>query len=230
MDATELREFAHATELKLALTPDWNQTVGVRSITGYTTLLPADISQDFAQTTEENRSEGAGTTRFEINRLPEIMPDSTELRRWAVKYYLVDSWYKPYGEQEFGTLLTEKGDWKVYELPEVLPRVRFVDGTAPVVTEYQETPNSFSFVVESTAPQTLVIADRWDKNWQAWVNGEQVALENREGQRGVQVPAGTSRVQLKYTVYSLWVGALISLFSGCVLVMTMLFKTASASE
>ena len=212
VDATELAEMHRAEEMKQGGTPNWNQVQNVPSITGYTTLLPQDLAQEFATTSDRTgQPQGLG-----INRLDFIPPTHQSLSRWAVRYYLVDSWFsvEPEEVQQF-KLLAEQGDWQLFELPNTLSRFRWSDGQAAAVSNLQETPNSIQFeltVAQESGAQSLIIADRYDRNWVATVNGAHAALGNADGQLELQLPPGTASVLLSYQpvrfIQGLWVSLL----------------------
>jgi uncharacterized membrane protein YfhO len=49
-------------------------------------------------------------------------------------------------------------------------------------------------------PGLLVLADRWDKGWEAWLDGNRVPiLRTNHAIRGVVVPAGNGTLEFRYS-------------------------------
>jgi hypothetical protein len=72
--------------------------------------------------------------------------------------------------------------------------------------------NSIELHVRSSAPALLVVAEAWYPGWRATVNGVSAeVLPANAWMRAVRVPAGESRVELRYVEPSLARGAAISL-------------------
>ena len=83
VDDKELQEFRHAQNLRDGMTPNWNMVFGVPVVNGYATLLPNDYAKLW-QVSENPR----------INLIDYVDPSSKLLDEWAVKYYLVDTWFE----------------------------------------------------------------------------------------------------------------------------------------
>lgn len=186
VDASELQTFDHLRRMRDGLTPDWHQVAEVPSITGYTTLLPQDVSQRWNQ------------TEVAINDLEEIEITNPLLLDWAVKYYLVDTWFPLYEGRPDLPLVANSGSWELYELP-AKPRIRFGNDSPVAVQHLSETPNSvhFSFENSQRYPE-LIMADRYDPNWHATVNGQPVEVQNQVGMRQVPIQPGLNQVELRY--------------------------------
>lgn len=210
VDEEELREFAHAQRMRDGLTPDWNEVVGVPIIHGYTTLLPADMHTVFSKSADIDPS---------INDLPEIKTSNPELQRWATKYYIVDKWFPTYGEVFPEKVTAEDDRWAVYEIPGVLSRFRF-DNEQPVeLLSHVENPNRIALTfVNDINRSSLIVADRYDKDWQAVVNGQGVAMENFGGLRKIPIQPGQNEVVMTYVPRAFYWGLSISLVTlGCLL-------------
>lgn len=196
----ELESFSVLFQMKQLLTPGWNMTQNVPIINGYTTLLPKSIFYDFS-----NSQDDPG-----INRLPEILTSDQNLHKWSVGYYLVDTWYPTYNE-EFPSEVVESGDgWKLYELPGALPRIRYADGSAAQITAFSEDPNQLQMTIESEVEQRLIVADRYDPDWRATVNGREVPVENHDGMRTITLQPSTNQVRMWYAPRLFYLGLAIS--------------------
>lgn len=205
VDAHELQEFDHLKRMRDGLTPDWNQPAGVSSLTGYTTLLPQDVSQRW-------NTEGSS-----INRLEEIDVKNPLLSEWSVRYYLVDTWFPIYEGLPDYPVVAEDGYWKLYELPHQ-PRFRAENGEALEVRRYSETPNQISFEFNIDSTGRIVIADRFDSNWNATINGQAVEIENYHGMRSILVEEGRSFLRMKYFPVWFFIGLGVSAVSSFVMV------------
>ncbi len=211
IDKNELRDFNSLKRMKGGGTPNWNIQLGIPIITGYATLVPKDIDEEF------NSTEIPG-----LNDLPEISPVDPKLAQWAVKYYLVDTAFDVSRDPIAGAQqqpLRESGPWKLYELP-ALPRFRYLDGGAVTVGDLKENPNEISFrAINDTAQTEMIIADRWDKNWRAEVNGESVTVENLNGMRKISLPSGYNEVRMWFYPERFYLGVKISLLTAALLVL-----------
>jgi hypothetical protein len=69
-------------------------------------------------------------------------------------------------------------------------------GTAEIVDEI---PTRISLSVRMETPGLVVLADLWDKGWQAYLNGQRVPiLRTNHAIRGVVVPAGSGTLEFRY--------------------------------
>jgi hypothetical protein len=87
-------------------------------------------------------------------------------------------------------------------------------GSAEVVDEI---PTRIKVVAKMDTPGLMVLADRWDKGWRAYLNGERVPiLETNHAISGVVLPAGPSTVEFRYEPQSFtWGLRLAGLGSLC---------------
>jgi hypothetical protein len=107
----------------------------------------------------------------------------------------------------------------IYELSDPLP-LRSVAGSARSgggqgrVLEVSESSDRVDLVVEADGPATLLMRETWMKGWSARVNGAPAPVSRAEGRyRSVEIPAGRSRVELRYDPPGLRAGLVISLLS-----------------
>ena len=112
----------------------------------------------------------------------------------------------------------------VYELSDPL-LLRFVSGSARSsgaqgrLLEVTESSDRVDLMVEADGPATLVMRETWVKGWSARVNGAPAAISRADGRyRSVEIPAGRSRVELRYHPPGLRAGLVISLLSAGALV------------
>ncbi len=209
VDAQERMDFSVAVKMKELLTPGWNTSLNIPTINGYTTLLPASLLKDF----------GTASGDPGINRLPEIPSTHEQLKKWAVGYYLVDTWYPDYDEQFPNSIVTGGEGWKLYQLPNTLSRIRYQNGESANITAFEENPNELQMVIDSDREQDLLVADRFDSDWRATVNGRVVKVSNSEGMRLIPLEKGTNEVRMWYspTLFYSGIGISSSTLLGLVL-------------
>ncbi len=209
VDDKELTDFAVLQRLANGLTPDWNMVAGVRAINGYTTLLPQAVNQTWVK----------DPALVSINNLPEIKLTQPELKTWSVKYYLVDQAFEIKEDLSGLKKVGEKDSWVVYELPETLARFRWADTNQPAdICEKcdsvgpVETPNRIDFWVGNVTaqPRPLLMADRFDPNWRAIVDGQSVAIQNVADQRQIMIPPGGNQVRFEFIPMRLYQGVWVS--------------------
>ena len=101
-------------------------------------------------------------------------------------------------------------------------RTAFVEGTAPPtgvppasaeesvrVVRYE--PDAITIAAEAAAPGLLVVSEAYSGGWRASIDGEPASvLPTNHALRGVPLPAGTHRVDLRYDPPSLRLGLLVS--------------------
>lgn len=215
VDQQELKEFNHLIRMRDGLTPNWNITQQVPLIHGYTTLLPLAMHQIFA-------GEGQDAS---INDLPQIDVADPALQTWAVRYYLVDTWFPSYDEVMPAELIDEQGVWRLYEISNVQSRFRDEHGNDLQIKNLHENPNQLEFEIENNAESAqIVIADRYDHNWRAKVNGREVPITNYLQQRQFPIDAGFNRIVMWYSPKLFHYGIIISsLTLG--MVVTVMFVT-----
>ena len=213
IDEQELRSYGHLRRMRDGATPDWNVVFEIPIINGYTTLLPLSMHQEFVASEKADAS---------INDLPVILTTDPALQKWSNRYYVVDRWFPTYGEVFPEKILASNDQWIVYELPNVLSRFRF-DTDEPLQMEtFAQNPNTITFgAVRSATQSAVIIADRFDKNWQVSVNGAPVSLENWQGMRRFSVPEGKFEVMMQYQPKSFYDGIAIS--TGTLMAIGLLF-------
>jgi len=195
IDTQELQEFNHLQRMVDGATPNMHMAHGLNSLNAYTTLLPIDVNARW------NTTEVVG-----INNVPEISATSSALADWAVKYYLVDTFYPTTEDFSMHTLVLQDELWKLYERRDALPRIRYEDGTA-LEGEIYETPNTITLKPTNAAGHTaVIIADRYDVDWKAISDGTTVEIENYTGMRKVTLKPDTQMLVLEYTPRKLYQG------------------------
>lgn len=200
IDSNELQNQHNLKALRDGLTPDWNMVVSQPMIHGYTALLPIDFANTWQHSAEPR-----------INFIDELQTSNTALKDWSTKYYVVDTWYPSYGEVFPSNVVMTSERWTVFELPDTLPRFRYQNNEAVQFWQYSENPNEISFTAESNdGQQQIVVADRYDPNWQVMVNGQDVTLENYQGMRRFAIPEGQISVQMWYEPTAFYRGLMLS--------------------
>jgi hypothetical protein len=210
IDKQELTEFNHLKRMSQGMTPDWNMVAGVNILNGYTTLMPQKMNQLWNESADSNPA---------INNLPEIKINNPLLSQWSVKYYLVDNWFDVKEDLSEFQKIAEKDYWTLYQLP-ALNRFRFVGETLENQDEldfqlelenYSETPNKIEFNFNNPANhQYLIIADRYDPNWTAVVNGRSVEVQEFNHMRRIPIKPGFNQVKLTYRPKYFYYGIAIS--------------------
>lgn len=201
IDQQELQNYQQLQRLRNGVTPNWNLSVNIATIHGYTTLLPKDFSLLWSKT---------GQT--DINFINYIETDNPLLQDWAVKYYLVDKAFEIKEAIPFAELARE-GGFVLYELPEAKARFRFANDEAINLINFQENPNHISFDFNNLDQKYLIVADRYDRNWQAWINGEKVAIENFNGMRKLTISIGENSLVMQFIPKTFYWGLGISLLT-----------------
>jgi hypothetical protein len=85
-----------------------------------------------------------------------------------------------------------------------LPTIMAVEGT-------QESPEAWDFDVSPKHPAILVVTDTWYPGWRAWVDGvESPVFRVNALFRGVSVPLGSQRVEMRFDPWTFRVGGGIS--------------------
>ncbi|OGJ37589.1 MAG: hypothetical protein A2383_01050 [Candidatus Pacebacteria bacterium RIFOXYB1_FULL_39_46] len=208
VDERELQEFNHVQALRDGQTPNWNIVYGLPTISGYTTLLPHDYAAIWNKDGEPS-----------INFITMVDPADSLLDDWAVKYYLVDTWFKIDEDLSQFPLVAKFDRWEILERKYAKKRIRFGDDSAAELIEFQENPNSMSFSLENSDHQsTLIIADRFDPDWQAKINGSPVKIENHQGMRRISLTSGVNQIELRYWPKWFYLGLGITLMSGLIMI------------
>lgn len=209
VDEKELNQYQVLKNLKNGYTPDWNGVYGVSVPNGYTTLLP----QDYADLWQGEHA----PTETRINSLHFISLQNPLLKTWSTRYYLVDTWFEVQEDLSNLRLVTQKDHWQLYELPDTLSRFRYEDDSSIDISDsekFSENPNQIFLQLKNEKPHSnLIIADRYDENWQAWINGNKVAVENQDGMRKIPLQEGQNSIELRYVPKMFYLGLLISSLS-----------------
>ncbi len=191
IDRAELENFKVLKQLKQGLTPNWNLVYGYNLIHGYTTLLPADFASQWQKSIDPR-------INF-IDYIDLTDPQDKELlKKWAVKYYLVDNWFEIQESLADLKLVAQEKNWALYELG-ALSRFRDETGRAINLKNFQETPNQVKFEFNNPHQvKYLIMADRYDPGWRAFVNDQPVKIENYQGMRKIKIEPGFNRVHFNY--------------------------------
>jgi hypothetical protein len=108
------------------------------------------------------------------------------------------------------------GDWRPTASP--LPQVR-LSPAAGQVSVITRRPGHFAASVETDKAATLIVAESYFPGWQANCNAAPIAVHpTDDGFMRLQVPAGTSRVELKFAPASLRWGRTLSLYGLSLLI------------
>lgn len=208
IDQKELESLSVLQKMAVGITPDWNMVAGVHSLNGYTTLLPKDTDEIW------NTAENYPDKKVAINSLPEIKLNNPLLQTWSTKYYLVDTWFEVKEDLSNLKIIATQDNWQLYELPGALSRFRYEDDTAIDIsdsTNFSENPNSIFLQLDNSDNHShLIVADRYDKNWKAWVNGNEITIENMSGMRKIPLKNGQNKIELKYVPHLFYWGLIIS--------------------
>lgn len=186
-------------------------------------LAAQEVGTESNNGSPKNSADQAGAR---INFIDQVELSNPLLAEWSVRYYLVDSWYEVREDLSGLKLLAEEGDWKLYELAGAKPRFRLVNGSnssnvanaaddvnaandanaghdiwvEPTIFKLTETPNKIEIVFDNPGGYSqLVVADRYDKHWRAWVNGREVEIKNCGGMRCIEgLGQGENKVAVEY--------------------------------
>lgn len=107
-------------------------------------------------------------------------------------------------------------------------RTTVVEGNGPVlngsgairpVARTRHRPEHLSFDVGANSPSVLVVTDSWHEGWRAWVDDEETSVFRVNAMfRGVAIPAGAKRVDMRFVPTSFQAGSAIS-FSALALLL-----------
>ena len=110
-------------------------------------------------------------------------------------------------------------DGQEFRTPNPLPRIRLDDGAAGQVEVIEDAPQRLVIDVATEGPAKLIVADRWDPDWECLVNGQYTGVAREYGfVRAVQLEAGRHRVEFRYTPQFFYLGAMISSI-GCIIIL-----------
>lgn len=202
VDVAELKQGKRLRNLIRSYTPDWNMPFNLPIINGYTTLLP----RDFAALWQISDRPG-------INFIDHIELSEPLLREWSVGTLIVDNQFDEGNQFAHLQLIEESKDLSIYNLP-ALPRIRYVSGEPVKASDYQETPNQINFnFINHQGFREIVVADRFDKNWQAKVNGSKTEIQNYQGMRLITIHPGRNSLEMAYVPREVYSGLKISVLS-----------------
>lgn len=198
-----------------------------------------DPSQQFGYNTAMKR--GPFPSLYSIQDAPDKTKiDWAALDLLGVKYIITPSSFLNYRKAflEHGLRLAfETPGSFVYENPTVMARAFFVPRVEPAQEEaltlrddYRSSATPLEIVRYRNAevvlagnaaePGLVVFTDNWHPNWSATVNGKPAQVLRVNGLfRGIQVPAGDFRVELKYRPKTLTLALSLSLASLALLVL-----------
>ncbi|MEX0895840.1 MAG: hypothetical protein WDZ94_02780 [Patescibacteria group bacterium] len=214
IDEVELQEHNVLKQLQQGYTPNWNMVYGVHLVHGYTTLLPRDYSLIWKNSDE-----------VRINFIDYIDVENSLLSDWAVKYYLVDEWFEVREDLSQFPVVDNTEVYATLELNDVASRFRFQSDDELILKQMREDPNKVVLeFAETISDQTLLLADRYDESVRARDEyGKQLVVQNFEGMRAIELPAGSKYVEVYY--YPAWffrsafisVAGIIFCFVYCIL-------------
>jgi len=210
---TELITYDNLKHLRDGYTPDWNLAWQVPLLHGYTTLLPQDFDKIWNQGCDPR-----------INFIAEVSPDDSQLKQWAVKYYLVDSSYEIKESLTDLPLVSQDRNWQIREIPGAMARFRYGNDAPIYITQVTENPNQIKLEFDNQAGQVkMILADRFDQDWQATVNGQPVQIENYQGMRQIDISPGQNQVVFTFNPRLFKLGWLITaLVAGGFLALSLL--------
>ena len=80
----------------------------------------------------------------------------------------------------------------------------------------EETPQCVTISTDMKTPGLIVLSDRWDASWKAYLDGKQIPiLCTNHAVRGVMAPAGRQELQFRYEPATLFWGTVISCARTC---------------
>jgi hypothetical protein len=99
------------------------------------------------------------------------------------------------------------------------PAAREAAAAVRRIIEVKESSDRIDFTVETDRPAAVVMRETWAEGWTASVNGLAAAVSRADGRyRAVEVPAGRSRVVLRYRPPGLRAGLALAALSIAILV------------
>lgn len=201
VDQHELQSYTRLKKLRNSLGPDWNMVYGVPVVHGYATLLPKDYAGIWSHSTDPR-----------INFIDSIDLANPLLSFWSVKYYVNDLQFDSASLSGNLSLLSKQDNVEIYDMP-ALPKIRFENGTDQSIVNLYEDPNTVRFQASTASATTIVIANRYDANWKASINGVPALVEDYFGAQKITVGPGISQVKLHYIPQAFYVGLSVSVLS-----------------
>jgi len=212
IDTNELRTTKVLKQIQKGMTPDWNLVYHMSTVNGYTTLLPVDYSKIWQASSDPR-----------INFVDMIALDDPKLAQWSVKYYLVDNWFEVQEDLSKFNEIAKNDNWTLYEL-EALSRFRHEDDTEVNLIHLFENPNMIEMEFKNIDKDYLIIADRYDDDWQVYINDKKGEIENYQGMRRVKIESGVNKIKMVYRPKIVYIGALITGLSFIIYMMILKFK------
>jgi hypothetical protein len=230
VDQAELKSYQHACQLRTGLTPDWNMPLGINMVHGYTTLLPKNYAQLWQDSGDSQEARINFIDFIELDK----ERDQRLLRDWAVKYYLVDNWFEINESLDKYQKIAGEDRWTLYQLP-ALARFRYPDQTAVNFGAQNqfvsETPNKIELSINNARNYShLIIADRYDQNWQAHINGVRKQVKNWQQMRLIPLEPGKNHIVLSYRPTYFYLGLALSGLTALALVVGGLITQAQSSK
>ncbi len=144
----------------------------------------------------------------------------------VVHYYeMAQQWYERRGDaQILDRIMEEPVD---YRRVAVVDRIPAPPGEAAegTVRRLPSRPDSMLFEAQSKQAALLVVSESYYPGWRAWVNGHEVRIARANYLvMGIPVPAGTSRVELRYVTPGFRMGRLLSAVSLALMAGVFLFS------
>ena len=213
VDKNELKSCEKLIHLRNGYTPNWNMVLSkVPMVHGYTTLLPKDYANFWASSNKE----------APINFIDFIDPNNPKLSDWSVKYYLVDNLFEV-KEKNIFLEIARNDKYVLYELPNTKARFRFENNQPVTFINFTENPNRLFLEFDNQNQQFLIVADRFDRNWQATINGQKVVVENFNGMRRINIRNGKNFIIFKFIPKTFYYGLFITLITSGGLMWYLLF-------
>ncbi len=201
VDQRELYSLDRLREMRNGLTPDWNMVYGIRSLNGYAAFVPTDVDAVF------------NTSDPSINSMPPISPTDSRLSEYGVRTYWQDTWY-PHKNHVVGLdAPVHFGNYELYTLSGNSGRFHLTDESSFQILKLEETPNTQVLNYQSSKASDLVIADRFDSDWKATIDGKEVPISEFHGQRKIPIESGIHTLTLQYVPVALYRGFVITVLT-----------------
>lgn len=210
VDNQELRSFTRLEQMQAGMTADWNMVYGMHALNGYTSMVP----QDFSATWNDPAKDPA------INNVSQIQIFDPKLKLWGISYYLVDTWFPNVSEPSL-PVVEKQGELKLYQL-QAPSRFQF-DGTVKDL-HIEENPNRILLSFRNLSATRLIVADRFDDDWQVFLNGKREVIEEDQGRRAVNLSSDATDVVFQYFPKVFYDGLLITVFATMVMVVISLYR------
>jgi hypothetical protein len=170
------------------------------------------IATNFDFAPKPGRATGAGLSLEDLHW--ELKPDGKfsifEFTGALPRYKLYSQWQKVDDAAALGVLASPAFDpqQKLLVNEDVPAATSSGSTNVGTVTVASYAPKKIEVKTETAAPSILLWNDRWSPNWRAFVDGQEVKLLRCNYiMRGIQVPAGTHKIEMRYSqpARMLWV-------------------------